>query len=206
MSKAILSGEFCPINETKSDSNNMKDNTCEKTKLYEMIIPRLFDTICTTNFEKKQYILRSTLNTISVCLKDLCDNNKNLGVFTNILENCLFRGWKVNPYFTSCLNGELTFIQPSMSVAQFFMSNFKALDIFKYSAKILIEFIEYITMATVYKNYYEYRRNIYTFRNTYLSTILNAATEYHKFLHMEWKKNPSNHDLISALAASISLL
>lgn len=61
-------------------------------------------------------------------------------------------------------------------------------------------------MATVYKNYYEYRRNIYTFRNTYLSTILNAATEYYKFIHIEWKNNPTNHDIIDALSVSISLL
>lgn len=63
----------------------MKDNACQKTKLYEMIIPNLFNSICVTNFQKKEYILRSALNTVSICLKDLCDNNKNLGVFTNIL-------------------------------------------------------------------------------------------------------------------------
>lgn len=103
-----------------------------------MIIPNLFTTICNKNFENKEYILRSALNTISICLKDLCDNNKNLGVFTNILENCLFIGWRANPNFTSCLNGDLTFIQPSTSVVQFFISEPKALQVFKYSAKIMI--------------------------------------------------------------------
>lgn len=86
------------------------------------------------------------------------------------------------------------------------MSGSKTLDIYKFGAKTLIELIEYITMVTVYKNYYEYRRNIYTFRNTYLSTILNVAIEYHKILHMEWKKNPTNHDIINALTVSIALL
>ncbi len=30
------------------------------------------------NFDKKEYILRSALNSVSICLKDLSDNNKNL--------------------------------------------------------------------------------------------------------------------------------
>lgn len=53
LSKSILAGEFYPINETKSDSNYSKDNSCEKTKLYEMIIPKVFQNICFMNFDKK---------------------------------------------------------------------------------------------------------------------------------------------------------
>ena len=66
--------------------------------------------------------------------------------------------------------------------------------------------IDYITMVTVYKTYYEYRRNIYTFRNTYLSTILNVAVDYHKILHMQWKLNYSSTEIINAMSVSVALI
>lgn len=109
--KAILKGDFCPINETKSDDNNMKENSNEKTKMYEMIIPRVFYNICQPNFPQ-DYTLKSALNLISACLKDLCDNSKNLPVFVSLLENYLFPSWKVNEYFTNSLNGDLVLLHP----------------------------------------------------------------------------------------------
>ena len=82
----------------------------------------------------------------------------------------------------------------------------KGLLIFKYSTKILIELIEYVTMVTVYKSYYDYRRNIYTFRNTFLAPILNVAVEYHKLLHSLWKIHPESLDINNALQISFTLL
>ncbi len=84
LTKSILNGDFCPINETKSDDNNMRENVNEKTKIYETIIPRVFMNICSGSFQK-EYITKSALNLISACLKDLCDNNKNLQVFISLL-------------------------------------------------------------------------------------------------------------------------
>lgn len=184
----------------------MKENENEKSKLYAMIIPRIFENVCQMNFEGKEYVLRSGINVIAVCLKDLCDNNKNMQAFVNLLENSLFPCFRVNDAFTSSLNGDLTFLEPSPIISGYLQSTPGAMVRYGYGAKVLIELIEYVTMVTVYKTYYEYRRNIYTFRNTYLSAILNVAVEHHKALHQEWKRQTGSLDMIKVMNTSIQLI
>ena len=96
LGKSILNGEFCPINETKSDDNTMKENSNEKVKLYLVIIPRLFQSVTSRNFDNKTYVINSALTTIAICLKDLCDNPKNLPIFINLLSTTLFPYFKPN--------------------------------------------------------------------------------------------------------------
>lgn len=48
--------------------------------------------------------------------------------------------------------------------------------------KVLISMFEYITVQNGSKVYYEYRRSIYIFRNSYISYFLQMGVEHHKTL------------------------
>lgn len=74
-----------------------------------------------------------------------------------------------------------------MGIKNYFKNSAEAETTFTHSTTILIELLDYMMMIGTYKTYYEYRRNIYTFRNTYLPMMLNVGTEYYMILFEAWK-------------------
>lgn len=62
----------------------MREISNEKTKLYEMIIPRVYQNVCEGIFNK-EYTIKSALNLLSACLKDLTDSNKNQVPFISLM-------------------------------------------------------------------------------------------------------------------------
>jgi hypothetical protein len=93
LTKSIFNGDFCPINETKSDDNHMREISNEKTKLYELIVPRVYQNVC-SGILAKEYVINSALNLLSACLKDMTDSNKNLAPFVSLMQQHMFPTWK----------------------------------------------------------------------------------------------------------------
>jgi hypothetical protein len=118
----------------------------------------------------------------------------------------LFLGWKHNPAFTNPQKDDLCFLPPSAIILNHFACNKGAINAFNHSAKIMNELVDYATMSSLYKNYYDFRRYIYMFRNLYIPIILNISTEYHKLLHQEWQKDRFNLEMIEALTVSSALV
>lgn len=78
--------------------------------MYEVIVARIFSNICLCDFSNKEYILRSSVNTIAVCLKDLCDSNKNLPTFTSLVCTHLFPNFHPNANFMDPTNPNTTLL------------------------------------------------------------------------------------------------
>ena len=62
-----------------------------------------------------------------------------------------------------------------------------------YTVKILASILEFVTNSTYFDNYYYYRRNIYFFRNHYLSYFLNYAVFSIKILFRSYNRIVSHN-------------
>lgn len=77
---------------------------------------------------------------------------------------------------------------------------------YPYALAIFKSLLEYVTTSSYYKSYYDYRRNIYTFRNSYLAILLNVVIDYSKLLLHSWRADPANTHLLQYLRETILLL
>ncbi len=72
--------------------------------------------------------------------------------------------------------------------------------------KAFTSMLEYVTYNAYFKTYYDFRRNIYTFRNSNLPILLNIAVQYSKYLLNTCVSNNWNvnqfliHNLSNALS------
>jgi hypothetical protein len=73
--------------------------------------------------------------------------------------------------FLNCLDSQVVIVQPTNNFVPNKFSNRLA---------ILISLMENISLSTTYSSYYDYRKNMYTFKNNYLAVVLQLGVWYLK--------------------------
>ena len=58
---------------------------------------------------------------------------------------------------------------------------------------LFVSMLEFVSVQNTNKTYYEYRRNIYVFRNSYLAYLLHFAVSYTKIIFGYFDNSPTLH-------------
>ena len=135
---------------------------------------------------------------ISLCLKVLFQDNNNIPYLQSLINNFI-PSYKIDQ--------NIVFSNDSV-VAPFTIRNdFDSNNIGNYCllVKIFTSTFEYIVQFLGNKSYYEYRRNIYIFRNSYLAIFLQFGIENLKFFFSNLNNNSFEH-LRPLIALTLQLL
>jgi hypothetical protein len=119
---------------------------------------------------------------ISICLKILFEDNNNIPYLQNLITHFI-PSYKIDENIISSNDSNLVFFPMK--------NDFDTSNIVNYChlVKIFISSFEYIVQFSGNKSYYEYRRNIYIFRNSYLAIFLQFGVENLKFFFFNLNQN-----------------
>lgn len=107
--------------------------------------------------------------------------------------------YEFDAQFLNTLDAQVTMVQPGVKSVPPLLSN---------RLKVLTSLIENVQQQTSYPSYFDYRRNMYTFKNNYLAAVLHVAVWYLKVL-VEFATDPpesSSQELSACLHANLKLL
>lgn len=124
--------------------------------------------INSTNYQNlPEYIIRSCMNTISLCIHGTIANNSSFEIIFLSYFKMLIPDFQYNEAFIKQMNEGLPiFIQPSRDILGMHH---------RYVIEILSSILDYVINSTYFVNYYYFRRNLYSFRNNYLGYFLNYS-------------------------------
>lgn len=151
---------------TDSASNN-------RIKIYGQIISVLIESLL--GGSRRSYIHKSMVDLIAICLKALFEDNSYFS-FLQKMINMFLPSYSFIENFNTTTETSLQFIQPRYSLDFGNLQNYCTL------LETLVSMFDYITVHAATKTYYEYRRSIYVFRNSYLAYFLYFGVEYCKIL------------------------
>jgi hypothetical protein len=130
-----------------------------------------------------QFVINSCINLVSICLKYCLMPVSQLQLFEQFLTN-YFPQFEFNVLFLNCLDSQVVIVQPANNFIPTSFTN---------RVSILISLIENISLSTTYSSYYDYRKNMYTFKNNYLAVILQLTVWYLKVLTERTVQPPENN-------------
>jgi hypothetical protein len=119
-----------------------------------------------------QFTVNCCVNLVSICLKYCLTSLHRLGMLEQFMMGC-FPQYEFDVRFLNTLDAQVVLVQPSNNYVPPFLTNRLA---------ILISLIEHVEMQTSYRSYFDYRRNMYTFKNNYMAMLLHVAVWYVKVL------------------------
>lgn len=143
---------------------NLAETPSQKSKIYGQIVMAMAE--CMQVKEHPHYIMQSVIDLAGLCLEKLFEDSNNQ-CFLQSFINCFLPNYKLDERFPN----EASDLPPMPFEVRrdFDYSNLKG---YCFLMRVLISMFDYITVQNGSKVYYEYRRNIYIFRNSYISYFL----------------------------------
>jgi hypothetical protein len=163
LSKKLLSRELLNSSDDIDGTYDTQTFDLKKLTLFK-IASKLHEIIGMAADKMQQYLIRSCLNAISMCMHISISNNSNFDpIFTNYLK-LLAPDFIVNEALIKPSDSYIAFVEPSKTILTVHH---------KYCIEILTSLLDYVTNSTYSENYYHFRRSLYSFRNHYLMYYLN---------------------------------
>lgn len=165
LAKKLLNHELMLTMDDYEHSSKLNDNLEAKKFALLQIGTRLFEYINTS--VKTPYIVRSCVNTISLCIYVTINaNNAQDSHFQSYFKMLLPDYQPEDRFFKAGTDNTLALVNASMATLA--PHHEKAVAVW-------MSLLEYVTNSTYFINYYYFRRNLYTFRNHYLAHVLNYS-------------------------------
>jgi hypothetical protein len=145
---------------------------------------------CLLTTNKPSYIAKSMMDLVAMSLKSLFEENS----YSSVLEKTIqlfVSPFMLPPNFNTTNEVNLQVVLARYNLLECNISHYCML------LQILISMFEYLTFQSTSKTYYEYRRCIYIFRNSYLAFFLYFGIEACKLLFAGFDNSDNMYQVVN---------
>lgn len=193
LAKVIVKVESDPDREVSSLS--IDEEADPHLANYQQIVAGVLPFIFEGGLPK--YTVNSCINVVSLCLKYCLMSTNRIAMLEQFLLAC-FPQYDFNVLFLNTLDSQVQPVQPSNNILPPWLPNRLA---------ILTSLLEHIQQQPSYGSYFEYRRNMYTFKNNYLAALVHVTIWYFKVLvgYVQQPPEATGAELLSCMRATLKL-
>jgi hypothetical protein len=174
MIKLMENGDFCSITETRSEENilSLADSPSQKSRNHGRVLAAA---VAQLGRDRPRYVEQSLIDLAAVSLKVLLEESSNEVYLQNTLATFL-PGYRLNPRLINT-TADMAAL-PIEARPQAELGNLQGYCL---AVRVFTSMFEYVSVQGG-KIYYEYRKCIYVFRNSYLPYLLQFGVEHVKAL------------------------